>query len=77
MKIVVPETDACKEFGAVNFRTPINQYRNIVAGSSDGNTSVSVGPIRVTKLKYDPSLRKHIQPQSPFALGPMGKGEIS
>ena len=78
MKIVVRETEARKSFGAADFHTPITRYRNIVAGGCAWQYLRLSWPYPLAKSKSDQSLRKRVQPLSPlFALGPMGKQEIS
>ena len=77
MKRVVRETEARNILGAGNFRTPITRYRNIVAGGCTWQYLASVGPIRVQNLKAIRALESALQPRSQFALGPMGKQEIS
>ena len=74
MKIVVRETEARKASGR---RTSTPRYRNIVAGGCAWQYLGLCWPYPRAKSKSDQSLRKRIQPQSPFALGPMGKQEIS
>ena len=76
MKIVVRETEARKASGA-DFHTPITRYRNIVAGGCAWQYLRLCWPYLRAKSKSDQSLRKRVQPLSPFALGPMGKQEIS
>ena len=49
---------------------PINWYRNIVVGRCAWQFFVSVG-------HSDHSLRKSVEPRSPFALSPTGKCKIA
>ena len=77
MKIVVRETEARNIWGAANFRTPITRYRNIVASGCAWQYLGLCWPYPRAKSKSDQSLRKRVQPRSQFALGPMGKQEIS
>ena len=60
-----------------DFHTPITRYRNIVAGGCAWQYLRLCWPYPRAKSKSDQSLRKRVQPLSPFALGPMGKQEIS
>ena len=77
MKIVVREMEARKASGAADFRTPITRYRNIVAVGCAWQYLGLCWPYPHAKSKSDQSIRKRVQPRSQFALGPMGKQEIS
>ena len=77
MKIVVRETEARKASGRRTSTPPITRYRNIVAGGCAWQYLGLCWPYPRAKSKSHQSLRKRVQPLSPFALGPMGKQEIS
>ena len=77
MKIVVRETEARKASRRRTSTPPITRYRNIVAGGCAWQYLRLCWPYPRAKSKSDQSLRKRVQPLSPFALGPMGKQEIS
>ena len=62
---------------AADFHTPITRYRNIVAGGCAWQYLGLCLPYPRAKYKSNQSLTKRVQPLSPFALGPMGKQEIS
>ena len=76
MKIVVRETEARKLRGG-GLPYPDNSVLNIVAGGCAWQYLGLCWPYPRAKSKSDQSIRKGVQPQSHFALGPMGKQEIS
>ena len=77
MKIVVRETKRVKLRGG-RLPHPDNLgIENIVAGGCAWQYLRLCWPYPRAKSKSDQSLRKRVQPLSPFALGPMGKQEIS
>ena len=71
MKIAVRKTEARKASGR------LTRYRNIVAGGCAWQYLGLCWSYPRAKSKSDQSLRKRVQPRSQFALGPMGKQEIS
>ena len=77
MKIVVRETEARKSSGRRTSTPRLLGIETLLRAGAHGNTCASVGPIRVQNLKAIRALGKRVQPLSPFALGPMGKQEIS
>ena len=77
MKIVVRETEARKASGGGGLPQPDNSVPKHCCGRVRMAILRLCWPYPRAKSKSDQSLRKRVQPLSPFALGPMGKQEIS
>ena len=76
MKIVVRETEARKASGG-GLPHPDNSVSKHCCGRVRMAIPGLCWPYPRAKSKSDQSLRKRLQLLSPFALGPMGKQEIS
>ena len=77
MERVVRETEARNVLAPRSSALQLLGIQTLLRAGAHGNTWASVGPIRVQNLKAIRALESAYNRDAIFALGPMGKQEIS